>query len=619
MKFRFFYDAEFKDEVENSQLSLIEELISSSDVFSPEKIQSLAGGEKVLLYISDEQLKSLLPSIINRDLKFAFLPHPQSTFAMGMGVDRNFQKAVSFLKETAGSVKVDMLYCNGEPVFKSVITGQTFELTGDNYQRVKGVLNRFFKRVKTFFSYKPFKADVYISEEKKLKTAVSGIICSEHRRSSFLTRLLMDNTSVDDKLFHTFFVSPRSIFELLSFSLRSVFIKNKFPPFAAHFKSSSMVITFPEGERDYVIDTESRKAEKLDFKVEEKVVDVFPGSNLQLSKNSANNEEVFKVNALPFGDAADALANRKLPLIRYASYEEFKDLFEILRGNAVLKGSYLVLMALSTILATFGLFSDSTPVVIGAMILAPLMSPIISLSMGALRQDKMLLTNSVKTIFAGLAVSLLFAVLITLLTPINIAGHEIVARTRPNIIDLGIAIVSGIAGAYAHAREEVAKTLAGVAIAVALVPPLAVTGIGIGWADWSVFSGAALLFATNLAGMVLAASITFMLLGFSPLSFLNKGMVSSLLLVVLLCIPLVFGFKQMVYQHNIVSKLEGFETEYGIVRDVNVYKVSPVEISIRLVSHEYVDDYKLNNLKSVIEERIDNEEISIEIVTAILK
>ena len=124
--------------------------------------------------------------------------------------------------------------------------------------------------------------------------------------------------------------------------------------------------------------------------------------------------------------------------------------------------------------------------------------------MGLLRQDGQLIRYSLKSIGLGLLLGYLCAILITWMTPLTTVNLQILARVRPNLLDLGIAVGSGIAGAYAHSKKEVAKTLAGVAIAVALVPPLAVSGIGIGWMNWGVFSGALLLLVTNLAGMVLA-------------------------------------------------------------------------------------------------------------------
>ncbi len=185
-------------------------------------------------------------------------------------------------------------------------------------------------------------------------------------------------------------------------------------------------------------------------------------------------------------------------------------------------------------------------------------------------------------------------------------------------LDLGIAVVSGIAGAYAHAREEVDKTLAGVAIDVALVPPLAVAGIGIGWADWDIFFGATLLLTTNLAGMVLAAALTFMLLGLSPFRLASKGMLISLMIVALLSIPLAFGFTQMVSEHKIFQQIESLETKDALIRDVLVQRHSPLRLSLKLVSSVPSGDEKIDEIKNQIEEKL-GKKVELEIIYVMVK
>ncbi|MCC5915947.1 MAG: TIGR00341 family protein [Cryomorphaceae bacterium] len=316
---------------------------------------------------------------------------------------------------------------------------------------------------------------------------------------------------------------------------------------------------------------------------------------------------------MPRGETVSELTRGPLPFILHASTEEFKELFQVLRENATPKASYLVLMVLSTILATFGLFANSAPVVIGAMILAPLMSPIISLSMGTLRQDKGLIINSIYTIASGLGLAFLCSVLITLLTPLNAPNAEILSRTSPNLLDLGIAVFSGVAGAYAHAREEVAKTLAGVAIAVALVPPLAVAGIGLGWFDGGIFFGATLLLLTNLAGMVLAGAFTFLLLGFSPFRLAQRGLLISAAIVLLLSIPLGLGFYKMVYESNVVERIESWERDDKIqIKDVQMLGLNPLTISVRLISDHTLSDSEIDKIKEEIEERL-GKKVSLEV------
>ncbi|MEX2591556.1 MAG: TIGR00341 family protein [Anditalea sp.] len=621
IKFRLVIDMEEEEFVEGNILPIVEDIIERYEVFNLEALlESLKGlktEESLLLYLSDDQLKDLLPRLAGSGIKIAVLPHPQAREAcLGMGVDRSLEKAIDHLKDAPQPIKTDVLFCNGRPVFNNMVVGQTFKLTSEDLSKSNGFWKRKLNYIGRFFNIKPFRVDVDLPNGKKLKTSVAGIVVSEHRKNFFISRLVLADSSVNDGKMHAFLIIPRSIVEMFRFAIRSLWEPGKFPSFGAHIKTTKISLSFPDGERDFLVDKEKLSSQNIDLHIGKEQIDIIPGANLELPGSLTESAEIFKVKALPAGEAAEGLSGRKLPLIRHASFEEFKELFQILRENARLKNSYLVLMVLSTVLATFGLFADSTPVVIGAMILAPLMSPIISLSMGALRQDKMLITNSFVTILAGLGLSLVFAVLITWLTPIQSAGSEILARTRPNLLDLGIAVVSGIAGAYAHAREEVAKTLAGVAIAVALIPPLAVAAIGIGWADWSIFFGATLLFATNLAGMVLTASLTFMLLGFSPFKLAKKGMGISLLLVLLLCIPLALGFKQMVYEHQVKKQLEDLQTEIANIKDVKVQNLSPMKISLKLVSENPIGAREIDLIKTLIEDKV-KQSVEIEVVTVI--
>jgi uncharacterized membrane protein len=209
-------------------------------------------------------------------------------------------------------------------------------------------------------------------------------------------------------------------------------------------------------------------------------------------------------------------------------------------------------------------------------------------------------------------------VLITLLTPISTPGAEILSRTCPNILDHGIAVVSGIAGAYAYAREKEAKTLADVAIAVALVPPLAVAGIGIGWAEWNVFFGATLLLTTNLAGIVLAAALTFMFLGFSPFRLASKGMLISLKIVAILSIPLALGFTQMVSEHKIIQQIENLETKDSMIRDVQVLRLSALKLSLKIVSSVPPGDEEIKEIKNQVEERL-GKKVELEIINVMVR
>ena len=263
-------------------------------------------------------------------------------------------------------------------------------------------------------------------------------------------------------------------------------------------------------------------------------------------------------------------------------------------------------------IATFGLYINSASVIIGAMILAPLMQPIVGVSMGMLRQDVGLLTQGMYSIAIGVLVAIGSAMLIALLLPIEQLTSEMNGRLFPTILDMFVAIVSGIAAAYVKSNEKIITSLAGVAIAVALVPPLAVSGIGLGWGEWSMFGSALLLFITNLVGIVLAAALTFLVLGFSPISVAKKGIVYAVLSVAIVSIPLSLSFIHM--KENIVlqKQLRGFETDIGskhiYLREIKIQKVSGVlEVQCQVVASGILSQDEKRELKREIGNKIGKE------------
>ena len=168
-----------------------------------------------------------------------------------------------------------------------------------------------------------------------------------------------------------------------------------------------------------------------------------------------------------------------------------------------------------------------------------------------------------KSIFFGVLAVLFSAMVIALLLPMEQLTSEMNGRLSPTILDMFVAIVSGVAAAYAKSNEKIIGSLAGVSIAVALVPPIAVSGIGLGWGDWSMFSLAFLLFITNLVGIIMAASLTFMMLGFSPLHIAKKGITYAITLVGIVSIPLYISFNKMIEKVQVEQVLSKFEQNIG--------------------------------------------------------
>jgi uncharacterized hydrophobic protein (TIGR00271 family) len=198
------------------------------------------------------------------------------------------------------------------------------------------------------------------------------------------------------------------------------------------------------------------------------------------------------------------------------SVEEQLDMRETMSNGARPGVNYFVLIVLSCIIATLGLLLDSGAVVIGAMLVAPLMSPILAFSLGLVLGDVRLIRLSIEAVFKGVALAVIIAIFIGLLSPFKELTGEIMARTQPTLLDLAVALASGMAGAYALARKDVSAALPGVAIAAALMPPLGVVGLGLSLGNAQVTGGALLLFVANIASISLAGAIVFMLVGIRP-------------------------------------------------------------------------------------------------------
>ncbi len=179
-----------------------------------------------------------------------------------------------------------------------------------------------------------------------------------------------------------------------------------------------------------------------------------------------------------------------------------------------LSGGYLFMCAMAAGISTIGLLLNSPAVIIGAMLISPLMAPIVRLGLGVGTLDHLRARDAALVLAAGMAVALATAVAIVVLSPIREITTEIASRTRPSLFDLMVAILSGLAGGYAMVRGR-GGAIVGVAIATALMPPMAVVGYGLASTQWVVMRGALLLFTTNLVAIALSVTAIATWYGFS--------------------------------------------------------------------------------------------------------
>lgn len=188
---------------------------------------------------------------------------------------------------------------------------------------------------------------------------------------------------------------------------------------------------------------------------------------------------------------------------------------QVAAGSDIVDAVYWLGIIFSSAIATLGLVLNSPAVIIGAMLISPLMSPIMAVGLATAVGDMRLTLRSIATLLASIVVAIAFSSSLVWLLPFHSVTDEILSRTHPTLLDLAIAIVSGLAGSVAAIRagasEESTNTLPGVAIAVALMPPLCTVGFGLGNGfDKATMGGAGLLFLTNLVAIVFSAFLVFL-------------------------------------------------------------------------------------------------------------
>ena len=218
--------------------------------------------------------------------------------------------------------------------------------------------------------------------------------------------------------------------------------------------------------------------------------------------------------------------------------------------DAQLNEVYIVLTIGASLIASLGLLANNAAVVIGGMVVAPWIMPLRTSVFGVLLGAWPLLIKSLRTLVAGVAITTLLSSLLgglAALVGLDQFGAEVIARTAPNLLDLGIALSAGAIASYAKLRSDAVSSLAGTAIAVALVPPVCVMGMLIAHQHWESAAGAGLLFITNLLGILTGGLV---IMGLKEPFFREKVLTShlsliSFILTGVLLIPLGISFRYL--------------------------------------------------------------------------
>jgi uncharacterized hydrophobic protein (TIGR00341 family) len=198
-----------------------------------------------------------------------------------------------------------------------------------------------------------------------------------------------------------------------------------------------------------------------------------------------------------------------------------EEVYQSVVSGAALGPDYAVLVALSTVVAGIGLAKDSVAVVIGGMLIAPILGPILALAFGTAVGDRSLVTRALRTAAAGLAVAVALSLALPLAFSADPGAGELGARTAVDFGSVGLALASGAAAALSI-TSGVPAVLVGVMVAVALLPPAAAIGICVALAAWPEAVGAAHLLGVNLVSVTLAAILTFLGKGVRPRTWLER-------------------------------------------------------------------------------------------------
>jgi len=543
------------DELQDNQFGTqVTPLAFESLLLDPEKF--LKNIKHVVIAGALTDIKLILNLALKYDFSVGLIPDKsEKKLIKSFDLPGNHNDAIELALQD-NTEAIDLILCNDQILlFKATIGWLPLMDSSSN----TGTLNFWIKSLKNSFRLRLLKFCFTTAKGKKIKTAASGCMIIQRHKGSFLSKLIENDSSIRDGSISMIVSSPVSIvvyFNILLRLLTGSKTSDRLPRGIGLIKSAQIDIQTSK-TLDVIIDDNSVTQTPLHCETLQKAIRVNVGSWLAQDNKSAQiSKESIKIAYLPNEKELEQLSQQKIPFFSHASEERFRDLFISLRDDAKINSIYITLMVLSTMLATIGLFQGSTAVVIGAMLLAPLMAPIVSLAMGLLRGNMELLKNSATKIALGITLALLASALITQLFPHKMITSEISNRLSPSLLDLAVAIISGIAGAYSKSFKEIIQSLAGVAIAVALVPPLAVAGIGIGRGNLDFFIQAFLLFSTNLIGITLAAIFTFRILGFSPIVYARRGIGLVFVLFMFISVPLYASYQRIVESVSFETVME---------------------------------------------------------------
>ncbi len=287
---------------------------------------------------------------------------------------------------------------------------------------------------------------------------------------------------------------------------------------------------------------------------------------------------------------------------------------EDLLCESSIESTYLILIVGSCIIASFGLLSNSAAVIIGAMLVAPLMLPIRGMAFGALEGNLQLFIRGLTALIIGTALAIAMSCIIGWTAGLSQFGSEVLARSKPNLLDLGIAVAAGSISAYAKVEPKISSSLAGTAIAVALMPPVCVIGLGLSAQNWQLSQGATLLYVTNLLGISLSCMVTFWLKGYAPLAKAKRALRWTSIVTAAVLIPLSISFIELVRQSQLeagvkralLNKTETFQ-RVSLVQIKTNWLNSPPEVILNVQAIDPVTPKQVRLIEDFLKKEMGRE------------
>ena len=302
--------------------------------------------------------------------------------------------------------------------------------------------------------------------------------------------------------------------------------------------------------------------------------------------------------------------------------ENKKSVIENITGAVSFRGSNIWILACAIIIASVGLNVNSTAVIIGAMLISPLMGPIVGAGFGLGMYDFELLKKSIKNLIIATLVSLVTSTLYFYISPFKEAQSELLARTAPNIYDILIAFFGGLVGVIAVTRVEKGNPIPGVAIATALMPPLCTAGYGLALGNYMYFLGALYLYTINCVFICIATFLIVKYLKYPIAKQLDQKHQKRVqygisILILLLITPSIYFAYQLYDQKNYNSKVEVFLEEefqnkdYPIIYKKIRYNSDPKKIEVAFLTKKFNDNEIANLNKKLINYDLPNTKLII--------